>query len=144
MDALVHIFYEIAGTAGAFCTALALIPRFGNNLSFIITPILFTAAACVWFFISNLDYTRATSLEKQDHNYLVAVGMGFYLFFQSIWTGFKIIMSSRKFCWLLPGYAIALYGHRYLENGIAPAIARRYLGNSAWSQIMVSFHELGF
>lgn len=44
MDALVHIFYEIAGTAGAFCTALALIPRFGNNYSFIITPIFFTCA----------------------------------------------------------------------------------------------------
>ena len=26
MDSIVHIFYEIAGTAGAFCTALGLIP----------------------------------------------------------------------------------------------------------------------
>jgi len=41
MDALVHIFYEVAGTAGAFCTALALIPKFGNNMSFIITPPFF-------------------------------------------------------------------------------------------------------
>lgn len=37
MDSLVHIFYEIAGTGGAFCTALGLIPYFGNNFSFIIT-----------------------------------------------------------------------------------------------------------
>ena len=140
MDSLVHIFYEVSGTAGAFCTALALIPAFGNNYSFIITPIFFPAAAAVWYFISNLKYTKP--LQDKNSNYMVAVGMGFYLFFQSVWTGFKIIFSSRKFVWLLPGYSIALYGHRYLENGIAPAVARRYLGNSAWSQISKSSSTL--
>lgn len=55
MDAMVHIFYEIAGTGGAFCTALALIPRFGNNMSFIITPPLFCCAAVAWWFVSNLN-----------------------------------------------------------------------------------------
>ncbi|OAL27991.1 hypothetical protein AYO20_09613 [Fonsecaea nubica] len=140
MDSLVHIFYEISGTAGAFCTALALIPSFGNNYSFIITPIFFAAAAAVWFFISNLNYKKPL---KEGGNYLLAVAMGFWLFFDSIWTGFKIIFSSRKFIWLLPGYSFALYGHRYLENGIAPAVARRYLGNSAWSQIMVGGSNFG-
>ena len=53
MDALVHMFYEVAGTSGAFCTALALIPRFGNNMSFIITPPFFIAGKfdsmiCLW------------------------------------------------------------------------------------------------
>lgn len=136
MDSLVHIFYEISGTAGAFTTGLALIPRFGNNYSFLITPIFFAFAALAWFFISNLSYNKPGLEKDEGGNYFKAVAMGFFLFFQSIWTGFKIIFSSRKFVWLLPGYAIALYGHRYLENGIAPAVARRYLGNSAWSQIM--------
>ncbi|EXJ70011.1 uncharacterized protein A1O5_07084 [Cladophialophora psammophila CBS 110553] len=45
MDALVHIFYEISGTAGAFFTALVLIPSFGNNYSFLITPIFFAVAS---------------------------------------------------------------------------------------------------
>ena len=54
-----------------------------------------------------------------------------------------IIFTSRKFFWLLPGYSIALYAHRYLENGIAPAIARRYLGNPAWSQIIVGGSNFG-
>jgi hypothetical protein len=36
-----------------------------------------------------------------------------------------------------------LYAHRYLENSIAPAIARRYLGNAAWSQIIVGGSNLG-
>ncbi|KIW68302.1 hypothetical protein PV04_04257 [Phialophora macrospora] len=141
MDSLVHIFYEVSGTAGAFCTALALIPAFGNNYSFIITPIFFAAASCVWFFVTNLNYSKP--LQEKGGNYLLAVAMGFWLFFESIWTGFKIIFSSRKFIWLLPGYSFALYGHRYLENGIAPAVARRYLGNSAWSQIMVGGSNFG-
>ena len=161
MDALVHIFYEVAGTgsyyllcfllitdltvlAASFTTALALIPEFGNNYSFIITPILFVTAACVWFFITDLNYDlNKHKLEKQDSNYLKSLGMGAYLFFMSIWTGMKIVFTSRQYVWLLPGYAFALYGHRYLENGIPPQVARRYLGNSAWSQIMVGGSNFG-
>lgn len=145
MDSLVHIFYEISGTAGAFCTALALIPHFGNNYSFIITPIFFAAASILWFFIQEASVpmdSRALILESQP-TYVKAVIGGFYLFFESVWTGGKIIFTHRKFVWLLPGYAIALYGHRYLENAIAPAVARRYLGNSAWSQIMVGGSNFG-
>jgi hypothetical protein len=55
----------------------------------------------------------------------------------------KIVFTRRKFIWLLPGYAFALYGHRYLENGIAPLIARRYFGNSAWAQIIVGGSNFG-
>lgn len=144
MDALVHIFYETSGTAGAFCTALALIPYFGNNYSFIVTPIFFTAAAILWFFIREEEAPRAYQFVLEgEPTYVKAVVGGFYLFFESVWTGMKIIFTHRKFVWLLPGYALALYGHRYLENGIAPAIARRYLGNSAWSQIMVGGSNFG-
>jgi len=32
-----HIFYEVAGTAGAFASSSA-ISRFGNNYSFFLTP----------------------------------------------------------------------------------------------------------
>ncbi|KAJ8099581.1 hypothetical protein POJ06DRAFT_290840 [Lipomyces tetrasporus] len=144
MDSLVHIFYEISGTGGAFCTALALIPRFGNNFSFIITPIFFTLAAAIWCFISKLGFkvAKAEVLTKQP-TYIKAVLGGFWLFGESVWTGGKTIFTSRRFIWLVPGYAFALYVHRYLENGIAPAVARRYLGNSAWSQIMVGGSNFG-
>lgn len=144
MDALVHIFYEVAGTAGAFVTALVLIPRFGNNFSFIITPICFLCAAITWFFIEESGFRKETTLVVFDQpSYFRSVVGGFGLFFESVSTGARIIFTKRKFIWLLPGYAIALYGHRYLENGLAPAIARRYLGNSAWSQIMIGGSNLG-
>ena len=84
MDALVHISYEVSGTAGAFCTALGLIPGLGNNMSFIITPICFTLAAITWFFISNLNFkpVELTRLERQP-SYIRATFMGFYLFVES-------------------------------------------------------------
>jgi hypothetical protein len=142
MDSLVHIFYEVAGTAGAFCTALALIPQLGNNYSFVITPIFFTAAAVIWWFVDALTPYGGVAL-KEKTGLLKATFGGFFLFFESVYTGGKILFSSRKFFWLLPAYSIALYTHRYLENAIAPAIARRYLGNSAWSQLMVAGSNIG-
>lgn len=146
MDAMVHIFYEIAGTAGAFTTALVLIPTLGNNYSFLITPIFFTLAAGVWLCISNFNFVRQLEqpkVKKSTGAYILGIFTSVRLFFVSIFVGGRILFTSRKFFWLLPGYALALYGHRYLENGVAPVIARRYLGNSAWSQIMVGGSNSG-
>ncbi|KAH6843445.1 major facilitator superfamily domain-containing protein [Chaetomium sp. MPI-CAGE-AT-0009] len=146
MDSLVHIFYEISGTAGAFTTGLAIIPQLGNNMAFIITPICFTISAVAWFFISELNFRRAKPTVLRPHDkpaYWKAAFSGLYLFGESIFVGAKILFTSRKFIWLVPGYSVALYAHRYLENGIAPQVARRYLGNSAWAQIMVGGSNLG-
>lgn len=38
---------------------------------------------------------------------------------------------------------MALYGHRYLENGIAPIIAKKIFKNSAYSQILVGGSNFG-
>ncbi|KAL2015337.1 hypothetical protein VTK56DRAFT_5781 [Thermocarpiscus australiensis] len=145
MDSMVHIFYESTGTVGAFVTGLVLIPQLGNNMAFIVTPICFALSALIWFFISELDFrreTKQTRLREKPAYWKAAFG-SLYLFAESIWVGAKILFTSRKFIWLVPGYAIAFYAHRYLENGIAPQVARRYLGESAWSQIMVGGSNLG-
>jgi MFS family permease len=150
MDAVVHIFYEVSGTAAAFVTALVLIPRLGNNYAFIITPILFTAAAIVWFFINTVgcktydpEDLDLSDEEESKQNYLKSVIMRFLLFGRSVYMGAKIVFTNRRFIWLWSGYSLALYGHRYLENGIAPQIARRYLGKSEWSQIIVGGSNFG-
>ncbi|EER27559.1 hypothetical protein CPC735_028950 [Coccidioides posadasii C735 delta SOWgp] len=145
MDSLVHVFYEISGTAGAFCTALALIPQLGNNYSFIITPVCFCLAGCVWLCITDTTFQQPAreKLLSDQPTYIKAVFGSFYLFGESLWTGAKLILCNRRFVWLIPGYSIAFYGHRYLENSIAPAVARRYLGHSAWSQVIVGGSNLG-
>lgn len=88
---------------------------------------------------------NAQKAEASDDQppYIRAALTGAKLFLESIWVGARIIFTTRKFIWLLPGYSIALYAHRYLESAVMPALARRYLGNAAWSQIMVGGSNLG-
>ena len=100
MDATVHIFYEVAGTAGAFATTY-LVLRFGNNYSFFITPIFFTCACIMWSFIGTLEFQPEL---EHEHNYFVQLLQGVKYFGLSIWVGAKIIFSHRKFIWLPIGY----------------------------------------
>ena len=51
--------------------------------------------------------------------------------------------SLNCFAGLFPGYALALYLHRFLENSLAPAYAKRTLGISAWAQIIVGGSNFG-
>jgi hypothetical protein len=75
--------------------------------------------------------------------YFVKVGHGALHFVESVWLGFKLVFGYRRFIWLFPGYALALYLHRYLENGLAPPFAKRVLNVSAWSQIIVGGSNFG-
>ncbi|KFZ04212.1 hypothetical protein V502_10320 [Pseudogymnoascus sp. VKM F-4520 (FW-2644)] len=145
LDATVHIFYEVTGTAGAFTTALVLIPHLGNNMAIIVSPFCFATAACIWSFISTAEHpTTAPKLRTVNSpSYLTLLSQSTQLFFISISTGARILFTSRKFIWLLPSYSLALYAHRYLENNIAPLLAQRYLHNSAWAQLIVGGSNFG-
>jgi hypothetical protein len=147
MDAMTHVLYEVAGTAGAFASSSA-ISRFGNNYSFFLSPIFFVCAGFVWIWISALTFKRPVKGQENDAalaaveaqsrpGYLRAVAQGTVGFGKSIYVGGRIIFTNRAFIWLLPAYSIALYLHRFLESSLAPAYARRVLGTSAWSQIIV-------
>ncbi|KAK0434497.1 hypothetical protein EV421DRAFT_1339633 [Armillaria borealis] len=152
MDATVHIFYEVTGTAAAFASSSA-ISRFGNNYSFFLSPVFFAIAGVIWFHVSVLNYSPYDSQEvygldevdrpKRSKNYLVQVGRGISAFGESIWVGTMMVLGNRRFIWLVPGYALALYLHRFLENTLAPAFAKRALGISAWSQIIVGGSNFG-
>ncbi|KAF9260758.1 hypothetical protein L218DRAFT_572536 [Marasmius fiardii PR-910] len=146
MDATVHILYEVAGTAGAF-TSVALIDKFGYNYSFFLSPVFFTFAAIAWRFV-DVKRPEEMSLEEFDREesksgYVRSVISGFGAFFKATYYGAFIVFSHRKFVWLVSGYALALYGHRYLENGLAPIFAKQVLGVSSWSQIIVGGSNLG-
>ncbi|KAL0068273.1 hypothetical protein AAF712_004660 [Marasmius tenuissimus] len=52
-------------------------------------------------------------------------------------------MNHLQFSWFMSGYALAIYGHQYLENGLAPVFAKQVLSTSAWSQIIVGGSNLG-
>lgn len=149
-DALVHIFYATSGAIGAFVTGLVLIPKLGNNQAFLITPILFTAAGIIWSLMRAMKKKRVKRHKTIDTNekppkpstvkivLRKLIGFG-----ESIYLGGKIIFTNRKYAWLFTCYTLTLYAHRYLEDGIAPQVARRYLGNSAWSEIIIGGSNFG-
>jgi len=151
LDATVHIFYEVAGTSGAFASSSA-ISRFGNNYSFFLTPVFFTFAGLLWLVISSLSFSSKdaeieglTEVEgnTKSKNYLVQIVSGAQGFVLSVYTGSMLVLGNRRFVWLFPAYAIALYCHRFLENSLAPAFAKRVLDVSAWSQIIVGGSNFG-
>ncbi|KJA24867.1 hypothetical protein HYPSUDRAFT_85694 [Hypholoma sublateritium FD-334 SS-4] len=157
MDATVHIFYEVAGTAGAFASSSA-ISRFGNNYSFFLTPVFFVFAATSWTFISALNFKTHKDIQEElaqqglgdvdlgkstSQNYLVQIALGVRGFGESIYVGAKLVFTNRRFIWLFCAYSLALYMHRFLENSLAPAFAKRVLGTSAWSQIIVGGSNFG-
>ncbi|GAA5896808.1 hypothetical protein JCM8208_007096 [Rhodotorula glutinis] len=153
MDALVHVLYEVAGTSGAFASSAA-ISRFGNNYSFLFSPIFLAGAGILWTRISvtqsithdsSVDEPALAAVERDGkrRNYLWQLFYGVVLFGKSIYVGASTVFGHRRFMWLFPGYAIALYLHRFLESSLSPAFARRVLGTSAWSQIQVGGSNFG-
>ncbi|KAJ3267691.1 hypothetical protein HK104_005703 [Borealophlyctis nickersoniae] len=145
MDALVHIFYEVAGTAGAFfATFMAL--KLGKGFAPIVTPIFFTVAAILWsrIAITPADKdTTLTSLEHHRENIFVAVGNAFKAFGLAIYEGGRIIFTNRRFTWLIFGYSIPLVLHRYLENGLAANYAKIVLNESAYGSLIVGGSNFG-
>ncbi|KAG0028409.1 hypothetical protein BGZ82_008439 [Podila clonocystis] len=145
MDATVHVFYEIAGTAGAFFSTF-LVLRLGNALAPAMTPFLFIFAAIIWRFVGILesDISNRQHLESLEKSSLLTqIGHGFKYFGLSIYRGAQIIFSSRKFIWLIPGYSIPLFTHRYLESQLSPAFAKRVLMEGAYAQLMVGGSNFG-
>lgn len=150
MDALVHVFYALAGAIGAFLTGLVLIPRLGNNYAFIITPSLFTAAGMIWLLINSLKIKKSKKkINPQSGEApsrwkcFKSVFIAFLAFGKSFYVGAKVIFTRRKFIWIFFAYTLTLYTHRYLEDGVAPQLAKRYLGNTAWTEVIIGGSNFG-
>ncbi|KAF9348575.1 hypothetical protein BGX26_013029 [Mortierella sp. AD094] len=145
MDAIVHVFYEIAGTGGAFFASY-LVLNLGTAIAPAMSPFLFVFAAVAWSFIGLLesDHENRKQLETLEESSIFSqILHGFAHFGTSMYRGAQIIFSSRKFIWLIPGYSIPLFTHRYLESQLSPAFAKNILKEGAYAQIMVGGSNFG-
>ncbi|CAD6920843.1 unnamed protein product [Tilletia controversa] len=85
---------------------------------------------------------RADIVEPRQ-SYVTSIVTGLRSFAKAFYMGAYIVFSRRSLIWLVPSYTLALYGHRYLENGLAPIVAKQILGVSSYSQIMVGGSNFG-
>ncbi|KAJ3016935.1 UNVERIFIED_CONTAM: hypothetical protein HDU68_011943 [Siphonaria sp. JEL0065] len=134
MDSTVHIWNEVAGTGGAFFSAF-MIQKLGHVYAMCAVPPLFIAAAFAWYKVTSPE-RKSKSQESPKRSPIQAMFHYIAVYFSSITTGARIIFSSRRFLWLLPGYTVGLVYHRYLEGGISPNFSKIVLGDSSFSQIM--------
>ena len=149
MDSMVHAFYEVAGTGGAFFS-LFLILNMGSVYANFFVPPFWMIAGFLWGMIKLEKISnKAEEGEGKEGKSEKSDGLikaFFYLikgFFFSIFEGAQIVFSSRQFSWLFLGYSIPLVLHRYLESQLAPAFAKHILKTTAYSQIMVGGSNSG-
>jgi len=149
LDSLVHIYFEIAGTTGAFFAAYVCL-ILGKAYAPVISPPLFMIAACFFYYIvppSNVVVAAiapaATSTREAIYSFARAVGVAFYGFGESVYEGGRIIFLETRFRWLFFGYTIPLVMHRYIESGVASVYAKLVLGESAYASFINAGSNFG-
>ncbi|KAJ3049072.1 hypothetical protein HK097_009892 [Rhizophlyctis rosea] len=146
MDSLVHIFYEVAGTSGAFfATFIAL--QLGKAFAPVVTPFLYIVAAFLWSRIqvasADDEAPRPIDSVEEGPGIVAQIGGAFAAFGVAIYEGARIIFTERRFTWLIFGYSIPLVLHRYLENGLGANYAKLVLNESAYSSLLVGGSNFG-
>jgi len=150
MDAMIHIFYEIGGTAGAFL-ATFLIQQLGPVYSTGPGIILYVVAAVFYSRISIdesvYDLPTKDKTSTNDNNCCLSLWQetkkAFFSWLHSMKEGAQIVFSSRKFIWLIPCYALPLVIHRLYENVMFPFFAKNVLKDGSLSGVMVSASNFG-
>jgi len=140
MDATVHIFYEVAGTSGAFASA-PIIKQAGPAFALMSLPVMFTFAAICWFQIKanpNVKTDAQRSAESTGPKRSIV-----YLWFYSVKRGAQIVFTERRFIWLAFGYVLPFIFHRFVENVIFPTFAKQVLKEGSLSGILLAGSNLG-
>ena len=152
LDSLVHMYFEIAGTCGAFFSAYTSL-LLGKAYSPLITPILYTFSGIIFYYISPLigaadnkpNVIDGKTSSSVDAAILFAKSLwyAFYGFGESVYQGCIIVLKEPKYQWLFWGYTIPLVMHRYIEGGVATVYAKSVLNESAFASFINSGSNLG-
>lgn len=143
MDSMVHIFYEIAGTSGAFLSYFTL--KHGNAAyALTVIPVFFTVSSILWSQIQFQGAQRSAGSVTWSVSGLFKEITGlFRAFFHSVKLGFRLVFTRRDLIWLVPAYSLPLVLHRYLENVLFIQYGRDTLGHKEFSQILLVGSNFG-
>ena len=141
LDSLVHVYFEISGTCGAFFAAYVCLIM-GKAYAPVITPILYVIAA---IFFSQIIMPQVSDIfEKSSlHTLMVTLKSSFVGFGESVYKGGKIVCFERRFIWLIWGYSLPLVMHRYIEGGVASVYAKLVLNESAYGSFINAGSNFG-
>ena len=160
MDASVHMWYEVAGTSGAFVAAYS-IAKFGYAFSTIWIPVSFTMAFLFWRLIkvdhapevdekqagvtSEAQVILSTGAVEEEPKRSLCGEIAFFFgaFFHSVKVGAVLVFTNRSLIWLIPAYVLPLVVHRYFENTFFPFYTKYNLGDGATQQILVGGSNFG-
>lgn len=147
LDSLVHMYFEVAGTCGAFFSAYTSL-LLGKAYSPLITPILYVFAGIILFNIippktDESDSVKERSTTELSVLLLKSLWCAFYGFGESVYQGALIIFKEPKYRWLVWGYTIPLVMHRYIEGGVATVYAKSVLKESAYASFINSGSNFG-
>ena len=127
LDSLVHVYYEVAGTTGAFFAAYTSLIM-GKAYAAVITPILYVFAGLLFYNIvppkSKEDIVLATgSTGELTLLFLKSLWYAMYGFGESVYQGALIIFLESKYQWLIWGYTIPL-GKSFTSNVASSTVFR--------------------
>lgn len=147
MDATVHIFYEIAGTSGAFAST-PMLKYMGPVFSTFLIPPLFTLGAIFYYQVQHenpmpVESSESTHEETGVKSFFMTAKKGLQNYFASLVYGAGIVMRNRQFTWLIFGYVLALVIHRLTENLLFSIFAKKVLHDGSLSQILLGGSNFG-
>ena len=130
LDSLVHVYFEIAGTTGAFFATYVCLTM-GKAYAPVITPILYVFAA---FCFSQIVMPKVSDIFESGTFMAIMTTMksAFIGFGESVYKGGKLVCFDRRFIWLIWGYSLPLVMHRYIEGGVASVYSKLVLNESAY------------
>ncbi|EGC37652.1 hypothetical protein DICPUDRAFT_149728 [Dictyostelium purpureum] len=149
LNGLIHLFYEVSGTGGAFLST-PLIDHLGPIFSLSHQPVFYLLGATFFFFVSQ-PFPPATIKTAKDPeaetdgkalHIVKTVGREIYLYFHSLYVGARYILSV-KYWWIITTYVLPQVLHRLLENLLFPTFAKKVLKQGSLSGILTGGSNFG-
>ncbi|EGG23830.1 hypothetical protein DFA_05966 [Cavenderia fasciculata] len=151
LNGLVHLFYEISGTCGAFLST-ALIKSLGPVYALVLQPPFFLVASICFFVIAQpfppqkvlvkADEDGSNAKENKIVYGLKIAGREVFNYLKTVAVGARLILSA-KYWWILFTYVVPQVLHRLLENLLFPVFAKKILHDGSLSGILTGGSNFG-